>query len=448
VAKELKLPDLGEGVEEGDVVGVHVTEGDTVEKDQTVIEVETEKAVLPVPSDTAGKVSKVHVKEGDTISVGATLLTFAGEGEEAPEKEEKAEEEAPKEKPAEKEKPKAEQPAAKKKEEAPAKEKPEQKPEKEAKPAARKEEEKPAAAPAKGEPIPAGPATRRLARELNVDLEAVAQAHPGERLTEEHIKEYARRSRGEAAPAGAPETPELPDFTKWGPVERKKFTSLQRKTAAHLHTGWRVAPHVTQFDEADVTAMEALRKRYGQTEQGKEIRLTVTAFILKASAIMLKRFPTFNTSLDMSNNELVFKDYYHLGVAVDTEQGLIVPVLRDVDKKSVLQIAKEMGELAERTRERKIELEELRGGTFTVTNLGGIGGTGFTPVINYPEVAILGVARGKKQPKLINGEWTERMILPLCLSYDHRVINGADGARFLRRLAAMLEDPEMLLLQT
>jgi len=175
--------------------------------------------------------------------------------------------------------------------------------------------------------------------------------------------------------------------------------------------------------------------------------LTVTAFILKASAIMLRRFGQFNSSLDLANNELVLKQYYHLGVAVDTEQGLIVPVLRDVDKKSVLQIAKEMGELAERTRQRKIDLEELRGGTFTITNLGGIGGTGFTPVINYPEVAILGVARGKKQPRLVNGEWVERMILPLCLSYDHRVINGADGARFLRQLASLLEDPEMLLLQ-
>jgi len=259
VARELKLPDLGEGIEEGDVVGVHVSEGDTVAKDQTVIEVETDKAVLPVPSDTAGTISKVHVKEGDTISVGTVIVTFAGEGEaeapskEAPKKEKQAEapakveeEPAPQEKAKEKPEAAPEKPAEEKKEEAPPAE---EKLRKEEKPAARveekptpKEEAKPAAAPAKGEPIPAGPATRRLARELGIDLETVATAHPGERLTEDHVKEFVRRSRGGGAPTAAGpavETPELPDFAKWGSVERKKFTSLQRKTAEHLHTGWR-----------------------------------------------------------------------------------------------------------------------------------------------------------------------------------------------------------------
>ena len=250
---------------------------------------------------------------------------------------------------------------------------------------------------------------------------------------------------GGPAPAVAPgaiAAPELPDFAQWGPIERKPFSTLQRKTAAVLLTGWSNAPHVTQFDEADITALESFRKRFRETPEGKQVKLTVTAFILKALVTTLKQYPQFNASLDTRTNELIYKRYYHIGVAVDTEAGLIVPAIRNVDQKNVLTLATEMNELAERTRQRKVGLDELRGGTFTVTNLGGIGGTAFTPIINFPEVAILGLARSREQPRLVNGQWTSRLMLPLCLSYDHRVINGADGARFIRRLVQLLEDPK------
>jgi len=283
---------------------------------------------------------------------------------------------------------------------------------------------------------------------LGVDLRQVAALHPDQRLTEEHVKAYVKQQQAAAGPlaaGGAVPAPELPDFSQWGPIERVPFTSLQRKTAATLMAGWSNAPHVTQFDEADITELEALRKRYRETPQGKDVKLTVTAFVLKALTVVLKQFPQFNASLDPRTSELILKRYYRIGVAVDTEAGLIVPVLGDVDTKNLLTIAAEMNELAERTRQRKIGLDELRGGTFTVTNLGGIGGTAFTPIINYPEVAILGLARSREQPRLAGGQWQSRLVLPLCLSYDHRVINGADGARFIRRLVELLEDPELTL---
>jgi pyruvate dehydrogenase E2 component (dihydrolipoamide acetyltransferase) len=224
------------------------------------------------------------------------------------------------------------------------------------------------------------------------------------------------------------------------------MSSLQRKSAEHVTLAWS-APHVTQFDVADITALESLRKRYKQRGPGSEVKLTVTAFVLKAAAAALKAHPTFNSSLDSSTNELVLKHYYHIGVAVDTEAGLIVPVVRNVDQKRVLEIAVELEELADRTRNRKVKPEELRGGTFTVTNLGGIGGTAFTPIINHPQVAILGLARSREEPVVKDDAVTTRLVLPLCLSYDHRVINGADGARFIRKMAALLEDPELLLLE-
>ncbi len=459
MAEELKLPDMGEGIEAGDVVQVHVREGDVVAVDQTVVEVETDKAVLEVPSTLSGKVLKVHIQQGDKVKVGAVLLTVetgaAGESEQAepaPEKEQpkpredsaKPDKAAKKDEPA---KPAAENTQNKEPKVEPSLEKPVRKP-----PEPARAEGKGTAPRAVEEPIPAGPAVRRLAREFGIDLAAVAGANPGVRLTEEHLKAYIRELQRrpatvEAAAGGAIEQPPLPDFTKWGPVERVPFTSLQRKTAEHLSIGWSLAPHVTQIDEADITELENMRLRFRETERGKQTRLTVTAFVLKAAAIALREYPQFNASLDTAANQLVLKKYYHIGVAVDTPDGLIVPVLRDVDKKSVLRIAMEMNDLAERTRQRKIGLEELRGGTLTVTNLGGIGGTAFTPVINYPEVAILGLARGRTVPVLRDGQWIGRLMLPLCLSYDHRVINGADGARFVRRLAGLLEAPEQLLLE-
>jgi len=438
VATEVKLPDLGEGVEGGDVIQVLVAPGDTVTAEQTIAEVETDKAVLEVPCPVGGKVVGVRIRQGDHIKVGQVLLIVdetGGQGGDQPAPREQAAEAA-----ADVQEPKPPAPQTEvAAPQAPAPDRP-----------------TPAAAaslavpPASEEPVPAGPGTRRLARELGVDLQAVARAHPDERITEEHVKAYVKQQMAAGPPTAGTAAPmpaaELPDFSQWGPIERVPFSSLQRKTADHLLLGWHHAPHVTQFDKADVSAIEALRKRHAATEQGQKVHLTVTAFVLKAVAVALKEFPQFNASLDERAGELVYKRYYHIGMAVDTPAGLIVPVLRDVDRKNVLQIAVEMNELAERTRRRKIGLEELRGGTFTVTNLGGLGGTGFTPVINYPEVAILGLARSRLEPVLVDGQWTPRPMMPLCLSYDHRVINGADGVRFIRKLVTLLEDPELLLL--
>ncbi len=470
MTQDFKLPDLGEGIHEGDVVQVLVSEGDTIKPDQPVVEIETDKAVLEVPCPFGGKVTKVHVKVGDQASVGSPLVSVEtnaqapakaeASGPQAPPAAPKKESRQAAAKPAEASKP-AEPKGAEKPQAAP----PRKPPEKE-KPAAREagpEARKPKAEdeharvarsagsiialPSAEEQVPAGPATRRLARELGVDLRSVAAMFKGERLTEDHVKAYVREGRGVAHATGGPAAePPLPDFAHWGPIERVALSSLQRKSAEHMSAAWS-APHVTQFDVADITALELLRQRYRQRGPGSEVKLTVTAFVLKAAATALKAHPNFNSSLDTATYELVLKQYYHIGVAVDTEAGLIVPVVRNVDQKHVLEIASELDELADRTRRRKVKPEELRGGTFTVTNLGGIGGTAFTPIINHPQVAILGLARSREEPVVKDERLTTRLVLPLCLSYDHRVINGADGARFIRKLATLLEDPELLLLE-
>ena len=451
MVKEFTLPEVGEGIEHGDVVQVLVSEGDVITEGKAVLELETEKAVVEVSCPYSGRVTKIHVRPGDRVPVGATLLSVDTEaGESAPAgsttppagQPSTAEPTASTEDAAAPVPVRAAQPAA-------------------TKPAVEKPKAEPATAPpltaasaspgpqSAAEPVPAGPATRRLARELGVDLAAVAGAYPGVRLTEEHIKEFVRSGgHGRAvSTAGAPQAPPLPDFAQWGPIERIPFSSLQRKTAEHLRLAWATAPHVTQFDSADITSFETFRQRFRQTERGKEVRLTVTAVVLKAVVSALKAYPQFNASFDAERDELILKRYYHIGVAVDTDAGLIVPVLRDVDRKSVMQLAIEMNEMAERTRQRKVGLDELRGGTFTVTNLGGIGGTAFAPILNYPEVAILGLARSREEPVVREGRLGTRLMLPLCLSYDHRVINGADGARFIRKVATMLENYEWLLME-
>jgi pyruvate dehydrogenase E2 component (dihydrolipoamide acetyltransferase) len=234
----------------------------------------------------------------------------------------------------------------------------------------------------------------------------------------------------------------LPDFARWGPVETRPLEPLRRRTAEQMSLAWNLIPHVTQHDQADITDLDAFRRQ----QEGKGPKLTVTAFALKAAAIALKQFPQFNASLNMAAAQLILKCYYHIGVAVDTERGLLVPVVRDVDRKSVQQLAQELAELAERARQKKIAADEMRGGTFTITNLGGIGGTAFSPIINYPEVAILGLSRARLQPVVRNGEIVPRLIMPLAVSYDHRLIDGADAARFSRRLAEMLENPLVMLL--
>jgi pyruvate dehydrogenase E2 component (dihydrolipoamide acetyltransferase) len=281
-----------------------------------------------------------------------------------------------------------------------------------------------------------------LARELGVDLGRVAGTGPFGRVTAEDVKAFVRRLASGDGQARPTQTPPLPNFEQWGPVERKPLEAIRRRTAEHLSVAWTLIPHVTHHDLADVTELDAFRKQ----QDGKGPKITVTAFALKAAAIVLRQFPQFNASLDLAGNQLIVKQYYHIGVAVDTERGLLVPVVRDVDKKSVQELAQELADLAERARQKKLTADDMKGATFTISNLGGIGGTGFTPIINYPEVAILGLSRARLEPVWKDGQFVPRLLLPLSLSYDHRVVDGADAARFTRRLAEMLESPLVMLL--
>ena len=439
MGKAFKLPDLGENIEAAEVVRVLVAEGDRVEAEQAVLEMETEKAMFEVPCPFAGRVEKVHVKPGDRVPAGTVLLTVEetdSRGIEA------------KETPA---LPKAEVAAPPKMEPvspppvAPMRSRPATLPRAEAPPIP-SPAPVPSAQEETGAPAPAGPATRRLARELGVDLRRVQGSEAGGRVTAEDVQAYVRKAMSGTAAGPGVEAPALPDFSRWGAVERQPLRSVRRKTAEHVGLAWRLIPHVTQFDRADVTELEALRKRHTAGAEAMGGKLTPTAFVIKAVVTALKAFPQFNASLDAQAEELVLKRYYHIGLAVDTERGLLVPVLRDADRKGVFELAKELVDLAERTRQGKVGLEDLQGGTFTITNLGTIGGTGFTPIVNHPEVAILGVARSREEAVVRNGQVEPRLIMPLCLSYDHRVVDGADGARFARRVAESLESPEKLLL--
>ena len=302
-------------------------------------------------------------------------------------------------------------------------------------------------------PVPAAPSVRRLAREIGIDIAQVQGSGPGGRISGDDVKAFSRQlhteSEAPAAPAGSPPvpSPSLPDFSQWGETERQPMSKVRRITAERLSYSWSTIPHVTQFDRADITDLEGWRKQYGKKAEAAGGKLTPTAIILKVAAAALKIFPQFNASVDMAAGEVIYKKYCHIGVAVDTDRGLLVPVVRDVDQKNIIELAVELTQIAQRARERKLAPEDMQGGCFTISNLGGIGGTGFAPIINPPEVAILGVARGAHEPVFADGEFTPRMMLPLSLSYDHRLIDGADGARFLRWLAQALENPFLIALE-
>jgi pyruvate dehydrogenase E2 component (dihydrolipoamide acetyltransferase) len=440
MAEEIKLPALGENVPGGDVVDVKVSVGDTIAQGQELIEVEAEKSTVPVPSPVAGKVTKVLVKKGQKITTGQAILVVEGNGQPKPPAGDATTQ------PHTPEVPKDEPPLIKKDARATDKLKSEPPVQAVSKPApppapTPPKPAEPAAPPvAKDEVVPAGPATRRLAREWDVDLHQVSGSGPKGRVTQDDVKTFIRTAVTGGGPRAA--APPLPDFEKWGSVERKPFESIRKKTAEAVTLAWTTIPAVTQHDQADVTDIEAFRKQ----QEGKGPKLTVTAFVLKACAIVLKQFPQFNASLDLQAGQLVLKHYYHLGVAVDTEHGLVVPVLRDVDHKSVHDIGREMTELAERARQRKLKPEDMQGASFTISNLGGIGGTGFSPIVNWPQVAILGLSRSRQTPAYVGGQLVPRLMLPLSLSYDHRVVDGADAARFARRLAELLENPLVMLL--
>jgi pyruvate dehydrogenase E2 component (dihydrolipoamide acetyltransferase) len=428
---EFKIPDIGEGISEVDLAALTVSVGDVIEPGMVVAEVETEKAAADIDCPIGGKVVKIHASPGDTMAVGAVLLTIEASA---------AAESAPA----------SAQPAA------PATTAPETAAAAPAAvtPAAAKSPAPAASAPVAvahqptrtddRAPAPAGPATRRLARQLGVDLHAVAGSAAGGRITQEDVKSHVKQAMeggGAASGGGGFAPPPLPDFTKWGPVEREPMNKISRSAAAHLSMCWNVIPHVTQHDLVDITDLEAARRRY--SEKAKKTgapKVTMTAIAMKASVVCLKEFPKFNSSLDPQTNEIVYRKYFHIGCAVDTPNGLLVPVIKDCDQKSVAEIGAELADVAGRARDRKVTLDEMQGSCFTITNLGGIGGTAFTPIVNYPEVAILGMSRSRKELQIVDGEIDERLMLPLSMSYDHRVVNGADAARFVVRLGQLLSD--------
>lgn len=419
---DFRLPEVSEGVSKVDVASVAVKVGDTIASGAVVLEVETDKAVAEITCPHAGTITAVHVKPGTSIPIGELLLTInATSGAAAPATMSAAP--APAVAPAPIAAPAATSTAA----------------------SVATVGTATSGAKSDGPPAPAGPATRRLARKLGVNLKLVKGSAAGGRITIEDVEAYVRdRMAQPAVPAAATapgfgivQAAPLPDFSKFGPIEKLPMNKIFRTAASNLHAAWVTIPHVTQHDLADITELESARKRYVKANPNSP-KITMTAIMIKAVVGALKAFPNFNSSVDMVSGELVLKQYYHIGVAVDTPNGLVVPVIRNCDQKNVLQVAAELTDIAGRARDRKLKTEEMQGASFTITNLGGIGGTAFTPIVNYPEVAILGMSRGINQLVLEDGQVAERLMLPLSLSYDHRAVNGADAARFIVKLSGSL----------
>src|SRR5882724_7609995 len=448
MARDFRLPDLGEGLTEAEIVKVLVREGEVIAEDAPLLEVETDKATVEIPSPMSGRVEKIHVEPNQTVKVGQVLVTFADAGAQAatatPSGRQAADTLDPTRTLAPE--PRTTVQDGRARQAAPP---------------------EPPRAPARPGPVPATPATRRLARELGVDLQAVRATGPGGRVTDDDVLAAAgrvvrapttaapRTARAEPAAPAAPgkplathvTEPPLPNFEQWGAIERQPLSHLRRTIAERMTLSATVIPHVTHFDKADITDLDALIRRNLEAARAQGVTLTLTSFLLKASALALKAHPHFNASLDAAAGELIVKRYCHLGVAVAAERGLIVPVIRDVDRKPLIEVQRELGALAQRVREGKATLDDLKGGTFTITNIGALGGTGAIPIINYPEVAILGVARAREEAVVREGQIVPRLLLPLSLTFDHRVADGADGARFAADIVRRLEHPDQLLLE-
>jgi pyruvate dehydrogenase E2 component (dihydrolipoamide acetyltransferase) len=421
---DVKLPQLAEGVEGGTVINILISEGQEIAKDQAIMELETQKAVGSIPTPSAGVVTKIHVKQGMEVSVGQVLISLESRGGQAT--------------------------AAKPGEAAAPVNKTAPEP-----PVASATSSTPAAAgdyryeSKSGAQPPAPPSVRKIARELGIDLTRIRGSEAGGRINLADVRGYIQRLQDLANHAPAPATgqpavstassPEVIDFGKWGPIHREKMSPLRRTVSRRMVESWTTIPKINQFADADVTNLLALRKKHAAAFEKKAARLTLTAFLLLVLARVLKKHPRANSSMDETSMEIIYKDYCHIGVAVDTEGGLIVPVLRNVDQKNLLQVSEELHALTEKTRQRKISIEELQGGTFTISNQGSIGGSHFTPIIYAPQVAILGVGQGQAKPVAIDGKIAIRTILPLCLAYDHRVLDGADAVRFLKDVIAGLE---------
>lgn len=444
---EFRLPQLGEQVERGVVLSMLVSAGDRVDRDEVVMELETDKATTEVPSPRAGVIEEIRVGEGDEIHSGDVIFTIEAEDEQEAEKSE--EKEASRAEPEERSG-EAEEQEEKSKEKEASRAESEGRGGDEERPARRMErsEERPGRRPARlGEPVAASPSVRRFARELGVDLREVAGTADGGRVSREDIKSHVRALLEELSERSEDQAPEVPDFSEFGDVERVAMSAIRRATATNVARSWGQIPHVTQYDNADVTDLEAFRSRYAGEAEQQGGKLTVTAILVKVAALALKRFPAFNSSVDPQRGELIEKKYVHIGVAVDTDEGLLVPVLRDVDDKGLVGIAVELSQKASQARARKIGREELRGASFSITNLGGLGTTRFTPIVGWPQVAILSVGRMQTRPVWSGDEFEPRKMLPLGITYDHRAVDGADAARFLRWIAETLESPMRLTME-
>jgi len=424
---DFKLPDLGEGIQEAEILKWFVKAGDTIIEDDPLVEVETDKAAVTIPSPRSGRIERVFGAVGDSLAVGTVLVVFdVGDGEErAPEVEGEG-----------------------------------------APPEPRKPPVEAARTPVRTDgPIPAAPATRRLARELGVDLARVVPTGPGGRITREDVQRFSGEGArdpvpeeettpaappvvvGEGSPIPLLDLEPLPDFSEFGPVEKEPLRSIRRKVARKMVTSMVLVPHVCHMDEADVTDLEEARRKQADRMADPNTRLTLMAFVIKAVTVALKKFPVFNASLDPFRGEVVYKKYYNIGFAADTHRGLVVPVLKDTDRRSLEEISRTIMDLAGRAREGVIQAEEFRGGTFTVSNIGNLGGTGLAPTINYPEAAILGMGRMQEKPVVRDGEIVIRKMLPLSLAFDHRIADGADAARFMNEVVESLSDPMALLMR-
>ncbi|SHG64179.1 pyruvate dehydrogenase E2 component (dihydrolipoamide acetyltransferase) [Salegentibacter echinorum] len=489
MAKDIKIPQIAEGVETATVNEILVAEGDTIEKDQSLITVESDKASVDIPSPQAGTVKSIKVSEGDEVNVGDVIISLeeadgeeedeesedtseenkkedeeeAEEDTDSKEKDEKSEEKK-KKKSAKKDKEDEEDKASSKDDEDDEDEaeegkdddedeerdkdkkkaKKEQK-ESESDDAEEKEESEDSEEDENDEEIdaPASPGVRRFARELGVNLSKVKGSGAKGRISKEDVKKHNKQ---EQAGGSGPGSVSLPDFSKWGETETKALSGIRSATAKNVANAWSAIPHVFQFDESDITEIEEYMEKNKEKAEKAGGHLTITAILVKIAATALRQFPKFNGSIDMENKEMILKKYVHIGVAVDTEKGLLVPVIRNADQKTIIDISKEITELAEKARDGKLSGDEMKGGSFTISNLGGLGGTNFTPLVNYPQVAILGVSRAKKHPVYIEDNLEPRDILPLSLSYDHRMIDGAEGVRFLNWISRALEDPYKALL--
>ena len=478
MSKEFTLPELGENVTTGTIASVYIKEGDTIAENQPVLEIETDKAVVEIPSPFAGKVTSLKVKDGQNIRVGDTVFLVeedaSSKKDTKPEDSKKVSEEPVKDETA--------KVSAQGRQEAP-KLKVLDRPEEEPADGA-STSDKPAGSPVSGDdaspkprkgPILASPSVRRLAREKGVDLRDIPLADPNGPITAQDVLNYAQgvssSENAVSSPSGQSSGADTASTTstqqesrvprksaaikgdletyddRWGLVAIEPMNAVRRKTAAHMEHCWTTIPHVNHFEKVDITSLETLRKQHARKFEAQGGKLTITCFIMKVLAEALQRFPRFNASIDIENDQMLLKQYYHIGVAVDTDNGLLVPVIRDVDKKSIADLAIELPEIAQRARERKLDLKEMQGSTFTISNLGGLGVSSFTPIINSPEVAIMGISRANIEPVFLNGQFVPRTMLPISISYDHRAIDGADAARFMRWVVTALEQPWLMWLE-